>query len=270
MNIVNHKFDKNYITTDGTTILGADDKAGMVVVLYMIEKKVPGLYYFFIGEEVGCVGSSDLADDMEKGIYHIEQLKNIKKVVSFDRRGTSSVITDQFYGTCCSDEFAKELCYRLNITNHGLKMKLDDTGMVTDSAQFMGIVPECTNISVGYYNEHTHKEKQDIAHLYRLCHSVVDIDWESLPVEREPSKYDYYTGWGDWDSIIDKSPKIQPIDSEYTEDYYTFVVKDGERKKAYVSKTWIFHETLLIQSALKKQGLNPAEVKWDGTSCMIS
>ena len=40
------------------TILGADDKAGMVILLYMIEKKIPGLYYFFIGEEVGCIGSN--------------------------------------------------------------------------------------------------------------------------------------------------------------------------------------------------------------------
>ncbi len=30
----------------------------------------------------------------------------------------------------------------------------EDTGVLTDSAQFMGIVPECTNISVGYYDEH--------------------------------------------------------------------------------------------------------------------
>ena len=272
MDNVTHKFNKNFILTDGTTILGADDKAGMVVLLYMIENKIPGLYYFFIGEEVGCIGSSDLADDMEKSIFHIEELKNINKVVSFDRRGTKSVITDQFYGTCCSDDFANELCSQLNNANHGLKMVKDDTGVLTDSAQFMGFIPECTNISVGYYDEHTHKERQDIDHLYRLCHSVCKVDWENLPVKREPSKYDYYTGWGDWDSIYDRSPNLKedkPIDSEYSEDYYTFSVVDGKRQKAFISKTWIFHETLLIQQALKKQGVNPVKIDWDGTTCWI-
>jgi hypothetical protein len=27
----------------------------------MIENKIPGLYYFFLGEEVGCVGSRKVA-----------------------------------------------------------------------------------------------------------------------------------------------------------------------------------------------------------------
>ena len=144
----------------------------MIVLLYMIEKNIPGLYYFFIGEEVGCIGSSDLADELSKDGDVPPELKNINKVISFDRRGTDSVITDQFYGNCCSNEFANDLCLKLNNTNHGLKMKPDDTGVLTDSAQFMGIIPECTNISVGYYDEHTTKEKQDINHLYRLCKSV--------------------------------------------------------------------------------------------------
>jgi hypothetical protein len=52
----------------------------MVVLLYMIEKKVPGLYYFFLGEEVGCVGSNNLAQNFN--------WPQITKVVSFDRRGT--------------------------------------------------------------------------------------------------------------------------------------------------------------------------------------
>ena len=45
---VNHIFDGNIIKTDGTTILGADDKAGVTIMLNMIEKKIPGLYYFFL------------------------------------------------------------------------------------------------------------------------------------------------------------------------------------------------------------------------------
>lgn len=270
MNYVNHKFFGNYVITDGTTILGADDKAGMIVVLYMIEKKIPGLYYFFIGEETGCIGSSDLAEAFKnKGEYPVE-LDNIKKVVSFDRRGTSSVITEQFYGTCCSDDFAIALCKELNSANEGLAMKLDDTGVVTDSAQFMPLIPECTNISVGYYDEHTFKEKQDIDHLYRLCKSVVKVDWESLPVVREPVEQNYFYGenWEDFfNSPYENSPTI--IDTEYPKELYTFVKVDDQRKLAYVSQTWINHEILLIESMFKKQGRIIEEIDWNGTSLWV-
>lgn len=278
MEKVIHKFCGNYVMTDGTTILGADDKAGMVVVLYMIEKKIPGLYYFFIGEETGCIGSSDLSEELEKDGDVPVELKNIKKVISFDRRGTNSVITDQFYGVCCSDEFANELCSQLN-TSGLLKMRPDDTGVLTDSAQFMGIISECTNISVGYYDEHTHKERQDIDHLYRLCKSIEKVDWESLPVNRDPVKYNvggYYGGGWNWedeewdDSPIDNgitAPRSQNTYSDYFADLYSFVLKDGVRTKAYISKTWINHEKLLIMDLLKKQGRDIENLSWDGTCC---
>lgn len=269
MNMVKHTFLNNYISTDGTTILGADDKAGMIVILYMIEKKVPGLYYFFIGEETGCIGSSNLSIAFEKKIDYPIELDNITKVVSFDRRGTSSVITDQFYGSCCSNDFAIDLCRELNDSNEGLCMKLDDTGILTDSAQFMGLIPECTNISVGYYNEHTVTEKQDIDHLYRLCRAVVKVNWESLTVSREPSKYDSWSYdeylWGGYDSVIDKSPSL-----EYCKDHFTFVKQDGVSKIAYISQTWINHEILLIQDMFKKQGRNVDEIMWNGTSLWVT
>jgi putative aminopeptidase FrvX len=49
---VKHAFEGNIIKTDGKSILGADDKAGVTIMLYMIKNSVPGLYYFFLGEEV--------------------------------------------------------------------------------------------------------------------------------------------------------------------------------------------------------------------------
>ena len=51
------KIGEDIITASGTTLLGADDKAGVTVMLHLINNNVPGLYYFFIGEEVGCIGS---------------------------------------------------------------------------------------------------------------------------------------------------------------------------------------------------------------------
>lgn len=180
---VTHVQDSKFIRTNQKSILGADDKAGMVVIMYMIERKIPGLYYFFLGEEVGCVGSGKAAGDW----INNEFSKTINKVVSFDRRGTTSVITHQWGGRCCSDEFAKELSTRLNLAGENLKLEPDNTGVITDSAKFMYLVPECTNISVGYYKEHTTNEHQDIEFLSKLCKSVCNIDWITLPIKRDYS-----------------------------------------------------------------------------------
>ena len=48
---VTHVIEGNIIKTDGKTILGGDNKLGMTILLGMIEKGIPGTYYFFIGEE---------------------------------------------------------------------------------------------------------------------------------------------------------------------------------------------------------------------------
>ena len=170
---------REIITTDGKSILGADDKAGVTVMLYMITKGVPGLYYFFIGEERGGIGSKRLANDFDE----VEHVKNIVRCVSFDRRGTGSVITMQLGRTCCSDTFANALCAQYN--GVGMRLAPDPTGIFTDSAMLMGNIPECTNISVGYVKEHTGEESQDITHLEKLCVASCKVDWESLPVDRD-------------------------------------------------------------------------------------
>ena len=166
------------ITTDGNTILGADDKAGVTVMLYMMEKGVPGLYYFFIGEERGGIGSKRLAQDYDS----VDIVKDVVRCVSFDRRGTGSVITKQLSRQCCSDAFARALSDQYNAL--GMQMSPDPTGIFTDSAMLMGVIPECTNISVGYMNEHTGKEVQNITHLEKLCVASCQVDWDSLPTER--------------------------------------------------------------------------------------
>jgi hypothetical protein len=195
---VNHVIEGNIIKTDGTSILGADDKAGVTIMLSMIENEVPGLYYFFLGEEVGCVGSKKLAQK-----HRTEKLPCINKVISFDRRGTDSVITYQSSSRCCSEKFAEELSKQLNLAEPTFKYKNDPTGIYTDSAQFVKIYAECTNISVGYYSEHTYSECQDIEHLTKLAEACLKVDWNNLPVERDPQKVEYKNygsySWDDYD-----------------------------------------------------------------------
>ena len=190
---VNHQIKNNIISSDGKTILGADDKAGVTVMLWMIKNNVPGTYYFFVGEEVGCVGSGLASKYGDfKGKFD--------RIISFDRRGTDSVITYQSSSRCCSDEFAKQLAKELN--KKGLSYKIDDTGVYTDSAEFTSLIPECTNLSVGYYKEHTTTEHQDIKHLEKLAQACLLVDWEALVTKRDMSKTEYksyYTNYSEYD-----------------------------------------------------------------------
>jgi hypothetical protein len=285
---VTHVVEGNYIKTDGTSILGADDKAGMTVLLYMIENKVHGLYYFFIGEERGCVGSSRLSKEFP------EELTRIKKVISFDRRGTDSIITEQLYGRTCSDAFALDLSNKLNSLKYGFKFSPDPTGIYTDSAQFSDLVPECTNISVGYMNEHTTREEQNISHLVNLCKACCEIDWESLVVSRDPKEWSYdshsqFDDFAYWGGGGGYSPEFDDEDDEdldgwfaaqqsvanadFDEAYFDnpiYLNVDGNGlKKYYISEKRIEYEKSLILKELKSQGYYPTKLIWDGKSCWI-
>ena len=176
---------RHFVKTDGFTILGADDKTGISIMINMIDNNVPGLYYFFIGEEVGLVGSL-LFHKNKTNIF-----QNIDRCVAFDRKGYGSIINRMKGSYCCSDEFVNALSSEFK--KNGLTFKADPYGVGTDSASFMGIVPECVNLSCGYFNEHTYKEEQDMDYLMDLAEIAVKINWENLPVVRQPEAYDSET-----------------------------------------------------------------------------
>lgn len=182
--------DKIVRVKDGEC-LGADDGAGALVLLALIEAHIPAYYIFTRCEERGGVGAKHLA-----GTYP-ELLSQFDRAVAFDRRGTSSVITHQGWGRCCSDKFADALSDVL--ANDKLMYAPDDTGVYTDTAEFVDIIPECTNISVGYLNEHTQNETLDLRHLQALIDCVIGVDWEALPVDRDPSVVeDAWADMGSW------------------------------------------------------------------------
>jgi len=68
------------------------------------------------------------------------------------------------------------------------ELKPDDSGMYTDSESYAGIVPECTNVSVGYYGQHSKSEKQDLRFAEYLLESLVSADWDSLIIQRNPGE----------------------------------------------------------------------------------
>lgn len=291
---VNHVFDKNIIKTDGKSILGADDKAGVTIMLYMIENKIPGLYYFFLGEEVGCVGSRKVADK-----FSTQKIEGINKVVSFDRRGTSSVITYQSGKRCTSDKFGEALASELNRVEESFSYKTDDTGVLTDSIQFIKIYPECTNISVGYQSEHTFNESQDIEHLEKLAVACTKVDWIGLPVERDPSKVEYksygYGAWGGYDdgyygssygsrygSSYGNSSTTTSYNTKRTENIwfhdkefnYVSKVEVETYSKKYVSVDLhterLDKEKKMIEKLLKSLELRFLKTEWDGIRLVVN
>jgi hypothetical protein len=165
--------------------LGADDGAGVAMLMHMMHNGVQGYYIFTQGEECGGIGAKHIAK------YYPELLDMFDRAIAFDRRGTDSVITHQGYGRCCSDIFGQALATALNGDDFNLMYSTDDSGVYTDTAEFVDNIPECTNISIGYYSEHGEREYLDVNHFQRLADAVLLFDWDALPVERDPKVQDF-------------------------------------------------------------------------------
>ena len=173
--------------------LGADDGAGLWIMLGMIAARRPGLYLFHRGEEEGCLGS--------RWIQHHtpELLKDIDAAIAFDRAGLGDVITHQSYGRTCSDAFAASLASALNHLDGDFRYAPDDTGVYTDTNEYAGLVPECTNLSVGYQRQHGPRETLDVTHCEKLLAAMLDLDASRLVIERDPSIKEKEDRWGWFD-----------------------------------------------------------------------
>lgn len=169
--------------------LGADDGTGVWLMLEMIKHKVHGTYLFFRGEERGCIGSKEMVAE------YSEYLAEFDCAVAFDRKGFDSVITHQQSSRCCSDEFGTALANIFSTDRDNFK--LDNGGVFTDTAEFVHLIPECTNISVGYLSQHSSKETQDIKFAERLRDTLVNTQWHEieLPITRTPELPSYYSSW---------------------------------------------------------------------------
>lgn len=173
-------------------VLGADDKVGVYIMLRMMEANIPGLYIFHVGEERGCLGSKWIVN--QSGSFFDEIKNRFKAVVAFDRKGYDDVITHQSPGRTCSDEFARGICTQLNRVLPPKKlMKPSNLGSYTDSATYCRDIPECTNISVGYFSQHTDKEHFDMYWLEKfLIPAVLQTEWNNLPIKRDPKALTNY------------------------------------------------------------------------------
>ena len=162
-----------------SSCLGADDTVGVYLLTEMIKAGMPGYYLFHFGEEQGCKGSRDIAED------YSEWLQRFDAAIAFDRAGKADIITHQCGQRTASDTFARSLAEQLN--GSGMRYVPCDRGLFTDTESYAEIIPECTNVSIGYENAHSGQECVDTNHVMRLRDRVVDIDIRELVIARDPS-----------------------------------------------------------------------------------
>lgn len=241
--------------SSGANCLGADCTSGAWLMRQMALQRVPGLYVWFRAEESGALGSTWAARNTP------ELFANSKAAISLDRRGYSDVITHQGGARTASDDFAKSLATVLNGAFAGGEKgawkpgyKPSSNGVFTDSKQLVGVVGECTNISVGYFGQHSRTESQNLPFLCALLDAlkVVGEHPDLLRYTREageedPTDYtyrryalsDWTPGnvqggyWGDYMSEEDQATRdgayhVEPAKTSTTTAGYT--VTDADRE----------------------------------------
>lgn len=169
--------------------LGADCATGVYFMLRLLQADAKGLYCFFRQEETGGIGSDYFRNDPNNKKYW----GKLTHCISFDRKGYTSIITEQWGGRCASDAFASDLSELIRSHDHDGRLDrfvADPTGSFTDSANFTDIISECTNLSVGYFMQHSRHEKQDLVFADEFSEVLCRIDWTKLSSYRK-------AGWGD-------------------------------------------------------------------------
>lgn len=194
------------VWTDDGSCLGADDTVGNWLMIEMIKAKVPGCYVFHREEEVGGNGSAYIRR------HRSEMMKKFKAAIAFDRKAYHSIITHQGGTRCCSETFSASLSAIL-----GGSFKSDTGGSFTDTKNYIDLIGECTNLSVGYHAQHGPTEWQELSFAVGLKEKLIAADWSKLQFERKPGERESLTGrayswWGndyDW-SGLDDEPLARP------------------------------------------------------------
>lgn len=202
-----HLVDQNGIISASNGAIGADDRAGVSLILWLAHvKKLRATFLLFKEEEIGCVGSREFSLVAE------QYLDAFNLVISLDRKGYCDIITHQMSERCCSTEVARAL--QKELRRNGLVYKPSSEGLYTDSyylfrdTQGLGdkrLIDNAINLSVGYFDAHTDHDYQDLPFLIKLGHGLAGLNYESLleqsysfpcPIE-PPKKAKSYLLWDD-------------------------------------------------------------------------
>lgn len=232
-----------------STCLGADDTAGVWLMREMILAKKPGLYIFHRGEEVGGVGSDFIATKTPALV------QDIQFAVAFDRHGYDDIITHQGWGRCCSDEFAYSLAQGID-----MDYKLSPNGIFTDTANYIEVIGECTNVSVGYMEEHSRDEQLDYEHLFKLRDAILTLDTSKLVCKRQPGEVDshHHVNWIKHNSndVYSYDAYGNEIDDIYDNKDYDYV----SRHSSTTMERLIRNHPDVVADWLEQQGVDVEDV----------
>jgi len=241
--------EDSYLCNDGVDVLGADDTTGIWLMLNMIKARIPGTYFFFRGEEVGGIGSTHMFDE------HPELYQHLNCMITFDRMDLNHIITHQMSQRCCSDTFTKSLANAINphMPTH-LQYAADSTGSFTDSANFTDHISECTNLSVGYYHQHTTKEIQAAVFALNLRDALLKTDWTTLEYERVPTTIEYDDEWGIYGGYGGYGRNNQRMIDQEVKDYTD--TKNIELKYAEIMDLVNIHPDVVMELLLNLRVTN--------------
>lgn len=162
--------------------LGADDKNGLWIALKCLESFDVIKVAFFVGEEIGCVGSSKC--DMNF-------FADARFVVEPDRRGGNDLITSISGYDIASEAFLNAFDYK----SFGYEAT---SGLMTDVLELTerGVGVACINMSCGYYNPHSDEEFTVISDLLNALDLVEHIITTCIDVYAHKATYSYANRWG--------------------------------------------------------------------------
>ncbi len=160
------------------TGIGADDKNGLWVALNLLSTEKVLKCAFFVGEEVGCIGSAR-AD--------MNFFSDVRFVLQCDRRNGNDFISTASNVELCTKAFYE----RCEASKYGYKMT---SGLQTDvvSLKEKGLKVCAVNLSCGYYNPHQENEMTRIDELQNclaLCEHIIQTVTEVQPHIYKPQTY---------------------------------------------------------------------------------
>ena len=187
--------------------LGADDKNGIWIALRCLEKYEAIKDAFFVGEEVGCVGS---------GQADIQLFSDCRFIIEPDRRGYGDLIIQIGWEPICSKDFLNDM----QAERFGYK---PTDGLMTDveALRENGVEVSCINLSCGYYEPHTNDEftvKEDlmnclffVQYIIENCTKTYTYISECVRHARSP-----YWDFDDYNGTEDMMFEIMTANPDYT------------------------------------------------------
>lgn len=175
---------------------GCDDKNGIWVAMKCLQKYDVMKCAFFVGEEIGCVGSSE-AD--------MSFFKDCRWVIQCDRKNGGDLITNASGTELCSKEFVRAI----HPDRFGYK---ETMGLMTDVMELKesGLNVSCVNMSCGYYRPHTdeeYTEQDELENCLAFVEWIVENVRDVYPHKYEGKWSSYYKGgklgWYGWSDLED-------------------------------------------------------------------